>query len=100
MKHVEIAGGGIAGLSLAMMLARSGWSVRVHERSAETRESGAGIYLRNNSLKVLEEFGLLMTWRRAGRESETGEFATATADFCRTRTILAIPGCMSFRAKP
>lgn len=41
-----------------MMLARAGWSVRVHERSSEIRESGAGIYLRNNSLNILEEYGL------------------------------------------
>lgn len=58
MKHAEIAGGGIGGLSTGMMLARHGWSVRVHERSPEIREAGAGIYIRNNSIKVLEEFGL------------------------------------------
>lgn len=57
-RHAEIAGGGIAGLAAGMMLARAGWSVRVHERSPEIRESGAGIYLRNNSLDVLEEYGL------------------------------------------
>jgi len=56
--HAEIAGGGIGGLSLGMMLARSGWTVRVHERSTEIREIGAGIYLKNNSITVLEEFGL------------------------------------------
>lgn len=56
--HAEIAGGGIGGLSLGLMLARSGWTVRVHERSTEIREIGAGIYLKNNSISVFEEFGL------------------------------------------
>jgi 2-polyprenyl-6-methoxyphenol hydroxylase-like FAD-dependent oxidoreductase len=56
--HVEIAGGGIGGLSAATMLARQGFSVRVHERAAEIREIGAGIYIKNNSIEVLEEFGI------------------------------------------
>jgi 2-polyprenyl-6-methoxyphenol hydroxylase-like FAD-dependent oxidoreductase len=41
-----------------MMLARHGWSVRVHERSPEIREIGAGIYIKNNSLRVLEHYGV------------------------------------------
>ena len=36
--HAEIAGGGIGGLCLGMMLAQRGWTVRVHERSEEIRE--------------------------------------------------------------
>jgi 2-polyprenyl-6-methoxyphenol hydroxylase-like FAD-dependent oxidoreductase len=56
--HAEIAGGGIGGLTLGTMLARRGWTVRVHERADEIREIGAGIYIKNNSIEVLEEFGL------------------------------------------
>src|SRR5689334_20729750 len=40
------------------MLAKNGWSVRVHERAEAIREAGAGIYLRDNSLNILEEYGL------------------------------------------
>ena len=57
-RRVEIVGGGIGGLSAAIMFAKAGWSVRVHERSPMIREAGAGIYLRNNSLEPLMEFGL------------------------------------------
>jgi 2-polyprenyl-6-methoxyphenol hydroxylase-like FAD-dependent oxidoreductase len=57
-RHAEIAGGGIGGLSLGMMLRKRDWSVVVHERSPEIRELGAGIYIKNNSLSVLEEFGV------------------------------------------
>jgi 2-polyprenyl-6-methoxyphenol hydroxylase-like FAD-dependent oxidoreductase len=39
---------------VATVLARQGWSVRVHERSSELRELGAGIYLWENALRALE----------------------------------------------
>jgi 2-polyprenyl-6-methoxyphenol hydroxylase-like FAD-dependent oxidoreductase len=68
--HAEIAGGGIAGLSAGMILARSFWTVRVHERSPEIREAGAGIYIRNNSIKVLEEFGLFAALQPHGTRIE------------------------------
>jgi 2-polyprenyl-6-methoxyphenol hydroxylase-like FAD-dependent oxidoreductase len=57
-RSAEIAGGGIAGLALAWSLARDGWRVRVHERGAEIREIGAGIYLMNNSLSIFEKHGI------------------------------------------
>lgn len=58
-RHAEIAGGGIGGLGLGMMLARHGWSVRIHERSDKIREVGAGIYIKNNSMRVFENYGML-----------------------------------------
>jgi 2-polyprenyl-6-methoxyphenol hydroxylase-like FAD-dependent oxidoreductase len=56
--HAEIAGAGIAGLSCAIMLAKRGWTVRVHERAPEVREIGTGIQLKNNAIEVLEEIGI------------------------------------------
>ena len=58
-RHAEISGAGFAGLTAAIALARRGWSVRVHERGQQLREQGAGIVLWQNSLKVLEDFGLI-----------------------------------------
>lgn len=58
-RHAEIAGGGIGGLGLGMMLAADGWTVRVHERSTAIREVGAGLYIKNNSLRVLEQYGVV-----------------------------------------
>jgi len=55
--QVEIAGAGIAGLAAAAALARSGWSVRVHERGDQLREIGAGIFMWENGLRVLEAIG-------------------------------------------
>jgi 2-polyprenyl-6-methoxyphenol hydroxylase-like FAD-dependent oxidoreductase len=56
-RHAEIAGAGIAGLTAAAALARAGWSVRVHERGEELREIGAGIFVWENALRVLEAVG-------------------------------------------
>ncbi len=39
------------------MLGRKGWSVRVHERSSEVREIGAGLFLKENSIAALKEIG-------------------------------------------
>jgi 2-polyprenyl-6-methoxyphenol hydroxylase-like FAD-dependent oxidoreductase len=58
-RHAEIAGGGIGGLSMGILLARKGWSVTVHERMPEIREIGAGLVLHHTSLVVFEELGLL-----------------------------------------
>jgi 2-polyprenyl-6-methoxyphenol hydroxylase-like FAD-dependent oxidoreductase len=56
-RRAEIAGAGLAGLTAAAVLAQRGWRVRVHERAPELREIGAGIYLFENALRVLEEIG-------------------------------------------
>jgi 2-polyprenyl-6-methoxyphenol hydroxylase-like FAD-dependent oxidoreductase len=64
--HAEIAGGGIAGLSSAIMLAQQGWTTRVHERSSEIREVGTGIFIKNNAIEVLEEIGIFDRLRPHG----------------------------------
>lgn len=57
-RRAEIVGGGIAGLTMAYLLARRGWRARVHERAPEIREIGAGIFLKNNSVAILESLGI------------------------------------------
>jgi 2-polyprenyl-6-methoxyphenol hydroxylase-like FAD-dependent oxidoreductase len=56
-RHAEIVGAGFAGLTAACALAQRGWSVRVHERSDGLRTTGAGIYIYENGLRVLEVVG-------------------------------------------
>ena len=58
-RSVEIAGGGIAGLTTGLAFARQGWNVRVHEQDSGLRILGAGIYLWENGLRVLEALGVL-----------------------------------------
>jgi 2-polyprenyl-6-methoxyphenol hydroxylase-like FAD-dependent oxidoreductase len=56
-RRVEIAGAGLAGLTAACALAQRGWRVRVHERADRLRTTGAGIYVYENGLRVLEALG-------------------------------------------
>lgn len=56
-KHAEIAGGGFAGLTAAIALAQEDWSVTLHEQGSELRALGAGIFLWENGLRVLEQVG-------------------------------------------
>ncbi len=56
-KHAEISGGGFTGLTLATALAQRGWTVRVHERSEEVRAFGAGIWIWENGVRVLNAIG-------------------------------------------
>ena len=57
-RPVLIAGAGIAGLTLALALARKGRSSRLLERRNELSESGAGIQLGPNAMQVLTRLGV------------------------------------------
>ncbi len=64
MRTAVVCGGGVAGLSAAIGLARTGWQVDVYERGSAIREIGAGIFIKGNGLRVLENFGVLEKIRR------------------------------------
>ena len=55
---ILIAGAGIAGLTLALALARRGVASRILERRAELSEAGAGIQLGPNAMHVLRRLGV------------------------------------------
>lgn len=56
-RHCEIAGAGFAGVVAAIALRQRGWSVQVHERAPSLRAFGAGIFIWENGLRVLEALG-------------------------------------------
>jgi 2-polyprenyl-6-methoxyphenol hydroxylase-like FAD-dependent oxidoreductase len=56
-RSAEIAGAGLAGLTLATRLAQLGWDVGLHERNPELRMFGAGIWLWESGLRTLEAVG-------------------------------------------
>jgi 2-polyprenyl-6-methoxyphenol hydroxylase-like FAD-dependent oxidoreductase len=56
-RRAEVVGAGFAGLTAACALAQRGWRVRVHERAERLRTAGAGIYIYENGLRVLEAVG-------------------------------------------
>lgn len=58
MPSAEISGGGIAGLTTAIVLSRRGWTVTVHERAAELRAGGNGLTMFENGLRVLHALDL------------------------------------------
>jgi 2-polyprenyl-6-methoxyphenol hydroxylase-like FAD-dependent oxidoreductase len=59
MRRAIVTGSGVAGLSAAVALRLAGWSVQVFEQSPAIREIGAGIFIKDNGLRVLESYGLL-----------------------------------------
>lgn len=69
---VGVAGGGIAGLTLAVALQLGGIEVTVLERQAEIRDAGAGISLWPNALAALDAVGLGDQVRSLGRSLAAG----------------------------
>jgi 2-polyprenyl-6-methoxyphenol hydroxylase-like FAD-dependent oxidoreductase len=64
--RVIVAGGGIGGLSAALLLSRQGASVTLVERVADPAEVGAGLLLQPNGLAVLNHLGLQSELDRTG----------------------------------
>jgi 5-methylphenazine-1-carboxylate 1-monooxygenase len=54
-----VVGGGIGGLTAALMLHKAGIHVRVYESVAEVKPAGVGINLLPHSVKLLDKLGLL-----------------------------------------
>jgi salicylate hydroxylase len=57
-RHVIVAGGGIAGLTAALTLARAGIRVTVFEQAPKLEETGAGLQLSPNASRILIALGL------------------------------------------
>ena len=68
---VVVAGGGIGGMTAALLLGSAGASVTLLERVAEPAAVGAGILLQPNGLAVLYALGL---GRTRGRREGDGTF--------------------------
>ena len=56
---VLIAGGGIGGLTTALMLNKRNIDVQVYESSAKIREAGVGINILPHAIRELDTLGLL-----------------------------------------
>jgi 2-polyprenyl-6-methoxyphenol hydroxylase-like FAD-dependent oxidoreductase len=67
-----VAGGGIGGLSAAIGLRLSGWTVTVLERVPTLRPVGAGLVLQANGLRCLDALGLGSSVRDRGRVDTAG----------------------------
>ena len=67
-----VVGAGIGGLTTAIALRRAGVEIAVLERAAELRESGAGLLLGANAIKVLDRLGLGDAVREIGAPTMVG----------------------------
>ncbi|MFC5608974.1 FAD-dependent oxidoreductase [Variovorax soli] len=90
LRTAEIAGGGIGGLATAALLARDGWRVRVHERGEQIREIGAGIYIKNNSIEVLERLGVFERLKPHGLQLHKAEIRFADGSLRQQRTLAGL----------
>lgn len=95
-RHAEIAGAGFSGLALAVSLAERGWSVRVHERAPEVREIGAGIFLHNNGLLVLEAMGVMPELVKMGTSLTHERMIDARGRALQNRSLVSESRVWSF----
>jgi 2-polyprenyl-6-methoxyphenol hydroxylase-like FAD-dependent oxidoreductase len=72
--NIIIAGGGIAGLSLALGLNRRGIQCRVYESAPEVKELGVGITLLPHATREFAALGLLDRLKAIGIENEESVF--------------------------
>ena len=72
--EILIAGGGIAGLALALALHQRGIGCRVFESAREIRELGVGITLLPHAMRELEALGLGERLRAVAIENEESVF--------------------------
>jgi 2-polyprenyl-6-methoxyphenol hydroxylase-like FAD-dependent oxidoreductase len=86
-RHAVVAGAGIGGAGVALLLANAGWRVSLHERVAEPRAVGAGILLQPNGLAVLYGLGLRDALRRRATESRGGKVADGAGRVLLTSAI-------------
>lgn len=66
MASVVILGGGIAGLSSGIALAKAGWAVRIYERAGRIEAMGAALSLWPNATEGLRQLGVLDAVHRRG----------------------------------
>lgn len=66
MTRIDIIGGGIGGLTLAIALKRKGYPVKVYEQSKKLKPVGAGIILANNAMQVYDRLGLRTAIEKQG----------------------------------
>lgn len=94
--RAEVVGAGLAGLSAAAALARRGWKVTVHERSPVLREIGAGLFLKENGLRTLEDVGVMEDVATSGvrlegliiRDVPSGGILERRTERARVMTVL------------
>jgi 6-hydroxynicotinate 3-monooxygenase len=68
---IAIVGGGLGGLTAAILLGRAGYDFMVYEQATELARLGAGINLYANTTKIMKALGLLDSMLRVGNKAES-----------------------------
>ncbi len=68
--NIAIVGGGLGGLAAALFLRRAGVQATVYEQATQLRETGAGIVVPPNMVRLLAELGLTEPLRRIAVQLE------------------------------
>jgi len=63
---IAVVGGGIGGLTAAVLLLRAGFDVQVYEQSKALSEVGAGINIGPNASRILHRIGIADELERTG----------------------------------
>lgn len=58
MEKITIIGGGIAGLTMAIILKKLGINFHIYEKSEKASTHGAGIILANNAMQIYQKLGI------------------------------------------
>lgn len=90
-KDILIAGGGVAGMSAAIMLARTGRSVRLIEADPAWRALGAGMTLNGGTFRAFDQMGLLDDVLAGGASGGVGGLFLADGTVIPTGGPIASP---------
>jgi len=85
-KNILVVGGGIAGLSLSIALARQGRSTTIVERDPAWGVYGVGIILQSNALRALDTLGLAERCLEAGHPYSTTRYCDQNGVLRQERT--------------
>jgi len=101
ISSIAVVGGGIGGVTAALLLQKAGYSCQVYEQSCEITRTGAGINLYPNGTRVLKFLGLekqLYTMGLQHKAKQSRDFDTGRLTYrieCQTLTDLYGAPCLA-----
>ena len=88
-KKVAVLGGGVAGMAIAARLLRSGWDVRLYERSEPVERGGKGFLLLANGVEAAQRLGIWDTMAELGHPLDTLELRDPSGGVIRSEPLEA-----------